>query len=184
MTVPAKILVPIAHGSESLETVALVNVFRRAEFEVTLASIERDLVVSGTRALKLTADKRFFDITDEKFELIVVPGGEKGAAALTRHAPLVEQLELQNERKKWLAAICAAPAFVLAPHHLLDRRKATCYPAFKDHLPHWIDQPVVVDGHIVTSQGPATALAFALQLVELLSGAALRRKVAAEMLVA
>ena len=182
MTMPAKVLIPIAHGSESLETIALLNVFRRAEFEVTLASIERDLVVTATRAVKLTADKRFFDVADEKFELIAVPGGEKGALALTRHAPLIEKLELQNDQKKWLAAICAAPAFVLAPHHLLDRRKATCYPAFKSHLPTWVDQPVVVDGHVVTSQGPATTLAFALQLVELLAGAALRQKVSTEML--
>jgi len=183
MTQAAKVLVPIAHGSESFETVALVNVLRRAEFEVTLASIERDLVVTGTRALKLSADKRFFDVTDEKFELIVLPGGEKGALALTRHAPLIEKLELHSERKKWLGAICAAPAFVLAPHHLLDGRQATCYPAFKEQLPKWIDQAVVTDGHIVTSQGPATALAFALHLVELLGGAALGRRVAGEMLV-
>lgn len=182
MSAPAKILVPIAHGSESLETVALVNVFRRAEFEVRLASIETELTVNATRMIKLTADQRFLDVKDENFAAIVLPGGEKGAAALSRHAPLIEKLELQNDRKRWFGAICAAPAFVLAPHHLLDGRRATCYPAFKAGLPDWVDEPVVIDGHIVTSQGPATTLNFALHWVELLGNAQLRHKIAAEML--
>ena len=182
MTAPAKVLIPIAHGSESLETVALLNVLRRAELDVTLASIEPELVINGTRAVKLVADRRFFDVRDEKFEMIVLPGGEKGAAALNRHAPLIERLEMQNDRGKWLAAICAAPALVLAAHHLLDRRKATCYPAFKAQLPNWVDQAVVQDAHVVTSQGPNTAIAFALHLVDVLAGAALRRQVATALL--
>lgn len=183
MTAPAKVLVPIAHGSESLETVAIVNVLRRAEVEVTVASIESDVHVTGTRGVRLTADKRFIQTLDEKFELIALPGGDKGADALSRYAPLIEKLEVQDDKGKWFAAICAAPALVLAPHHLLDKRRATCYPAFKDKLPHFVDQPVVVDGHCVTSQGPATAIAFALKLAELLAGEAKARQVAAGMLV-
>jgi len=92
-------------------------------------------------------------------------------------------LQEQNDLKHWLAAICAAPALTLAPHHLLDGRQATCYPAFKARLPHYVDKPVVVDGHCVTSQGPGTAMAFALILVELLAGPAKSREVAAGLLV-
>lgn len=176
-----KILIPIAHGSESLETVALANVLRRAEFEVTLASIERDLVVAGTRALKLAADKRFLEVLDAKFDAIALPGGEKGAEALSRHAPLIEKLEAQAESGKWSAAICAAPALVLAPHHLLDGRKATCHPAFKKLLPKYVDEAVVIDGHYLTSQGAGTAVEFALKLVELLAGSGARKQVAGQM---
>jgi 4-methyl-5(b-hydroxyethyl)-thiazole monophosphate biosynthesis len=182
MTAPAKVLLPIAHGSESLETVTIVNVLRRAEIEVTVASIESELTVTGTRGVKLCADRRFVQTLDEKFELIALPGGEKGAGALGRHAPLVERLELQDDKGKWFAAICAAPALVLAAHHFLGGRKATCYPAFKDRLPHYVDEPVVIDNRCVTSQGPATAMAFALKLAELLAGEAKSRQVAAEML--
>lgn len=175
-------LIPVAHGSESLETVTLINVLRRAEVEVTVASIETELVVAGTRGVRLHADKRLLDTLGQKYDLIVLPGGEKGAEALNRHAPLVEMLQQQNDLKRWLAAICAAPALTLAPHHLLDGRKATCFPAFKARLPGYVDQPVVVDGHIVTSQGPGTAMTFALILVELLAGPAKSREVAAGLL--
>jgi 4-methyl-5(b-hydroxyethyl)-thiazole monophosphate biosynthesis len=175
-------LVPVAHGSESLETVSIVNVLRRAEVEVTLASIESELTVSGTRGVRLHADKRLLDILGHRFDLIALPGGEKGAEALGRNAPLVEMLHQQNDAQHRLAAICAAPALTLAPQHLLDDRQATCYPAFKSKLPKFVDHPVVVDGHFVTSQGPATAMLFALTLVELLAGPAKRKEVAAALL--
>jgi protein deglycase len=175
-------LVPMAHGSESLETITIVNVLRRAELEVTLAGIEPELDVSGTRGVRLHADKRLLDVLGHRYDLIVLPGGEKGAEALGRNAPLVEMLHQQNDAQHWLAAICAAPALTLAPQHLLDSRQATCYPTFRSKLPKFIDQPVVVDGHFVTSQGPATAMAFALTLVELLAGPAKRKEVAAALL--
>jgi 4-methyl-5(b-hydroxyethyl)-thiazole monophosphate biosynthesis len=175
-------LIPVAHGSESLETATMVNVLRRAEVEVTVASIETDVTVSGTRGIRLHADKRLLDTLGHKYDLIALPGGEKGAEALNRHAPLIEMLQQQDDLKHWLAAICAAPALTLAPHHLLDRRQATCFPAFKSRLPHYVDKPVVVDGHLVTSQGPATAMAFALILVELLTGPVKSREVAAGLL--
>lgn len=176
-------LIPMAHGSESLETVTIVNVLRRAEIEVTLASIESELTVSGTRGVRLCADKRLLDTLGHHYDLIALPGGEKGAEALNRHAPLIEMLEQQNDAGRWLGAICAAPALVLAPHRLLNGRQATCYPAFKHKLPKYVDKPVVIDGHYVTSQGPATALLFALMLAELLSGAP-RSKAVAEALLA
>ena len=60
----------------------------------------------------------------------------------------------------------------------------TCYPAFSDRLSGctFVDQPVVVDGNCITAQGPASALDFALQLVEQLAGPAMRRNVAEAML--
>ncbi|MBV8062160.1 MAG: DJ-1/PfpI family protein, partial [Nevskia sp.] len=162
--------------------VTIVNVLRRAEIEVTLASIESELAVSGTRGLRLHADKRLLDTLGHCYSLIALPGGEKGAEALGRNAPLVEMLHQQNDAKHWLAAICAAPALTLAPQHLLDGRAATCYPAFKAKLPRYVDKPVVVDGHFVTSQGPGTALAFALKLVEVLAGAGKSKEVATALL--
>lgn len=175
---PSGVLIAVAHGSESLETVTIVNTLRRAELEVTVASIENELVVNGTRGIKLVADRRFLEVRDHNFALIVLPGGEKGAEALSRHAPLIEMVEEQNDARRPLAAICAAPALTLAAHHLLNGRRATCYPSFKKKLPKYVDEAVVVDGHIITSQGPATAMRFALYLTELLAGAASRRQVA------
>ncbi|HEY1078292.1 MAG TPA: DJ-1/PfpI family protein, partial [Fontimonas sp.] len=97
---------------------------------------------------------------------------------LGAHAGLMKKLVAQRHDHRWYAAICAAPALALNPHGLLDGKKATCYPAFRSNLLHYVDLPVVVDGHCITGQGPASAVAFGLQLVESLCGSAKRKQVA------
>lgn len=177
-----KVLIPIAHGSESLETVTLVNVLRRASLPVVVASIEATVNITGTRGIRLTADVLFDDVREQDFDLIVVPGGEGGADALGKHAPLIDKLRRQRDAGKLYAAICAAPALTLAPNDLLGERQATCYPAFQRRLPRHVDAAVVEDGSLVTSQGPGTAIEFALKLVERLAGGEVRDQVAAQML--
>ncbi|MFA5938779.1 MAG: DJ-1 family glyoxalase III [Sinimarinibacterium sp.] len=177
-----KALIPVAEGSESLETVTIVNVLRRADVDVTVASIGADRRIAGTRGITLTADALFADVANQDFDLIALPGGESGARALAQCVPLMDKLRGQRLNHRWYGAICAAPAFALSPHGLLDGKQATCYPAFREQLLHFVDRPVVVDGHCITSQGPATAMAFALQLVEVLCGAARRKEIAADLL--
>jgi protein deglycase len=175
-------LVPVANGVEDIETVTIIDVLRRAQFDVTVACIEHDLTVTMAKGCRLTADTAFNDIKKESFDLIAVPGGSAGAAALAKNKALIEMLKHNRANRKWYAAICAAPAMVLAPHDLLEGKRATCFPAFKDQLPRWVDAPVVVDGHCITSQGPGTALAFALKLVELIQGEEKARKIAESMI--
>lgn len=176
------VLIPIAHGSESLETVTLVNVLRRGGLKVVVASIEKSKTVKGTRDIPLTADASFSSVAKKKFDAILLPGGEKGAVAFKKHKALMAKVEAQRMAHQWYGAICASPALALQPHGLLDGKQATCYPAVKDKLLHWVNQPVVVDGHCITSQGPATALAFGLKVVELLAGPAKAKQVAADTL--
>lgn len=182
MSTAARVLVPIADGSESLETITLVNVLRRGELDVTVAGIGDSLAIAGTRGIRITADARYADVAGQHWDAIVLPGGQAGAEALGAHAPLVAQLKTQRLEHRWFGAICAAPALALAPHGLLDGKQATCYPSFREHLLHWVNQPVVVDGHCITSQGPATAIAFALEWIERLAGHERRRSVAQAML--
>ena len=178
-----RILVPIAHGSESLETVTLVNVLRRASIPVTLASIETETVVNATRDIRLVADAAFADIASDDFDAIILPGGEKGAERLAQHRPLIEKLSAQRIAHRWYGAVCAAPALTLSPHGLLDGKQATCHPSFRERLLHFVDQRVVVDGHCMTSQGPGTTMEFALAWVEKLVGEPERKRLAESMLV-
>ncbi len=175
-------LVVIANGSESLETVTIINVLRRANVEVTVAAVGDALTVTGSRDILLLATVRHADVTHHQFDLVVLPGGEMGAKALAAHAPLIQQLREQRLAHRWTAAICAAPALVLAAHGLLDGKQATGHPAFRDALLHYVDMPVVIDGHTITGQGPASAIAFALACVEKLVGEARRREVAEALL--
>jgi 4-methyl-5(b-hydroxyethyl)-thiazole monophosphate biosynthesis len=178
------VLIPIAHGSEELEAVTLIDLWVRAKGQVTVAScnVDRSLNCVMSRGVKLEADVFIDDVASERFDLIALPGGMPGAQNLADSVSLVTMLKQQRHEGRWLAAICAAPAVVLLTNHLLGEQ-ATCHPSFQWQLPESIrevEQPVVVDHHarVVTSQGPGTAMSFTLTLIELLLGKDVRQQVA------
>ena len=83
---------------------------------------------------------------------------------------MVALLRKQKDDGKWYGAICAAPALVLHPHGLLPPGPATCYPYFESTMTgvDYKHEAVVVNGNCVTSRGPATTMAMAVKLIELL----------------
>lgn len=179
-----KALIPVADGSEDIETVTLIDVLRRAGFEVTVASVMAGHEVRLARGTRLMADALLADCADHAPDLIALPGGMPGAAHLRDSALLATLLRRQLDAGRTVGAICAAPAVVLAHHGLLDEVPATCHPGFRQQLPHCEpDRRVVRSGNVITSQGPGTALEFALALVAALGGETLRDEVAAPMVV-
>lgn len=177
------VLVPIADGTEELEAVTIIDTLRRSGTLVTVASV-CGLQITASRKVKLVADVLIKDCTGKIFDCIILPGGMPGAEHLRDNAVLTELLTQQDKAKRLIAAICASPAVVLAHHGLLKGHKATCYPSAQEALPDKsaAAQRVVIDGNFITSQGPATALEFALAIVEALFGAERRKQVAAPML--
>jgi len=164
-------------------------VLRRAEVEVTVASVTDNREITASRGLTIVADALISDCKDQRYDLIALPGGMPGAEHLRDCEPLIEMLREQREAGRLYGAICASPAVGLLPHGLLSACRATCYPSFRAELEEAADveasdQRVVVDGTLVTSQGPATAIAFALQLVALLfEDEAKAQEIAEQMLV-
>jgi len=164
------VLVPLADGSEELEAVAIVDVLRRAGANVVLAAVN-DLVVTASKGTRLMADRLLFDCSRETFDLIALPGGMPGAEKLRDSKVLIDLLKRQADEGRPYAAICAAPAVALHPHGLLQGKRFTCHPSFAQGLGEGLTQePVVVDGNLVTSRGAGTAIDFALTLVEQLYG--------------
>jgi 4-methyl-5(b-hydroxyethyl)-thiazole monophosphate biosynthesis len=178
-------LITVADGVEDLECVTLIDVLRRADIEVLVASIEERRMITCARGTRLTADAMLVDVLAQDFDLIVLPGGMPGAQHLADFEPLAERVRKQAKAGELFAAICAAPALALQQYGVLRQRRMTCYPTFSDRLSGctFVDEAVVVDGNCITSQGPGTALAFALTLVEQLVGRGTRTEVAKAMLV-
>ena len=179
-----RVLVPIADGSEEIESVAIIDVLRRAGAEVTVASVD-ELQVTASRGVKLVADRLIRDCAGSAYDLIALPGGSRGAEHLRDSPELVAMLKKQQAQNRLYAAICAAPAVVLEHHGLATGRRVTCHPGFTDRLSNQesVSSRVVVDGNLVTSRGPGTAIEFALKLVELLYGEEKAREVADPMIV-
>jgi 4-methyl-5(b-hydroxyethyl)-thiazole monophosphate biosynthesis len=176
-----KVLVAIADGIEELEAVTIIDVLRRAKADVTVASVGSKKV-TASRGVKLEADALISECADNIYDLIALPGGMPGAEHLRDSKELTELLKAQVESGRYYAAICASPAVVLQHHGLLENKKATCYPSMLSQLSEVVDGKVAVDGNCITSQGPGTALQFALKLVELLFGQDKSQEVAKAML--
>lgn len=184
-----KVLVPIADDTEEMEAVTVIDVLRRAQVEVCVASVmPQRKEITASRGVRIVADVLLSDCTAQTWDMIALPGGMPGASHLHDSAPLVQLLREQIASGRWVAAICASPAVVLGRHHLIPHATATCYPAFQQELSEQIkslnQERVVVDGKLITSQGPGTAVEFALQLVEALCGKQKAEEVANEMVVA
>lgn len=176
-----RVLIAIADGIEEIETAAISDTLKRAGAEITIAAVGRQQIVAS-RGLKIMADC-LIDEIDAVFDLIALPGGMPGAENLRNSTKLKQLLTDQLASGRLIGAICAAPAVVLQRHGLIQGRRATCFPAYLELLDQPVDAPVVIDGNCITSQGPGTAIRFALSLVEGLFGAAKRAEVASQMLV-
>lgn len=169
------VLVPIADGSEDMEVVIISDILRRAGIEVTLASVGKQRQLTFAHGLKVTADAMLSDVTTQEFDMIVLPGGLPGAEHLRDSEELTAILKAQREAQKWVAAICASPVLVLMHHGLDKDAYITCHSSCHEQLDEEYGMPneaVVVDEHemLITSQGPGTAMRFALTLIEELLG--------------
>jgi 4-methyl-5(b-hydroxyethyl)-thiazole monophosphate biosynthesis len=170
---------PLAEGFEELEAVTIIDLLRRAEIEVVIAGLKPG-PVTASRGTVLVPDSTLESEMAGTFDMIVLPGGLPGAHRLEADQRVLDLLRRHAADDRYTAAICAAPK-VLARAGLLEGKRVTAYPgslAAADFpqidLAH---DPLVVDGRVVTSRGPGTAMDFALCLVELLVGQERRRDV-------
>lgn len=162
-----KVLMPVADGFEEIETIAVVDVLRRAGIDVIVAGFPGSMPKSA-RGIQIMADKKFADVKPDDFDAIVLHGGP-GWKNLANSQKLMGILKEFDAKGKLLAAICAAPA-ILAQAGLLEDKRATIFPGMERELPRPRDGRVVADGNIITSQGPGTAIEFALRIVSQLVG--------------
>eukprot|EP00591_Stephanopyxis_turris_P011614 CAMPEP_0195520648 /NCGR_PEP_ID=MMETSP0794_2-20130614/17379_1 /TAXON_ID=515487 /ORGANISM="Stephanopyxis turris, Strain CCMP 815" /LENGTH=196 /DNA_ID=CAMNT_0040650059 /DNA_START=271 /DNA_END=861 /DNA_ORIENTATION=+ len=183
-----RVLVPISDGSEEIETCCITDTLVRFGAEVVIASVKPggELVCTMTRGVKMVADTTFSSAISEnnEWDLVVLPGGMPGSEAFRDCEPLISLLQSRKSNNELYGAICAAPAIALKPHGLCPNG-ATCFPApgLKEVMSDWSNEEVVVSGNVVTSQGPGTALKFALKLGGILYGEEKEEEIRKQLLV-
>ena len=167
----AKVYAFLAEGLEEVECLAVVDVLRRSEVDVTMVSITGAMEVTGSHGIRFMADALFEEVNPNVADVLFLPGGMPGTNNLKAHEGLREAIERANKQGRRVAAICAAPS-VLGSMGLLKGRTATCYPGFEEQLTgvSYTSQGVVTDGNITTSRGLGYALDLGLELIRLLQG--------------
>ena len=165
------ILMPLAPGFEEIEALAVVDILRRASVEVTVAGTI-DGPIEGKFGIKVLPDRLLEGVTSDPFDMIVLPGGSPGYKNLIDDDRVIELLRDFEGEGKYVAAICGSPT-VLKAAGITNGRTVTCHPGVASEFGEGsgathLDERVVVDGRMVTSKGPGTAIEFAYTLVEIL----------------
>lgn len=166
-----RILVPLGNGFEELEAISVIDVLRRTGCEVVIASLNENLEVISQGKVKIIAQMLLSQIQVEDFDGVVLPGGWEGTQNFIASSQLSQIIHELKNQNKIIAAICAAP-FALFKMGILGEKNFTCYPGIEKMIdnPNYTQRNVVVDGNLITSRGPATALEFALHLGEVFAG--------------
>jgi len=170
----AKALVPLAEGFEEIEAVSIIDILRRGGVEVQSAYLPGEFatdLVTGANGITVQADVPLATAGVDEYDAIVLPGGWGGTNRLAEDETAQRLIKAFAAEGKWVAAMCAAPyalhvAGVLSPRY-------TCYPGVETQIrpeDRVADEKVVVDGKVITSQGPGTAICFALEIVRQLVG--------------
>jgi len=165
----AKALVLMAEGFEEIELTSIVDILRRGGVTVTIAGL-KDGLITGSRGIKMQPDVTL-DGIKEMYDIIILPGGSPGYVNLGNDRRVIDLVKRYNAEGKIVAAICAGPS-VLVKAGVLGGKKVTIFKGMENELKNavYVDKTVVVDGNILTSQGPGTAMEFAIELLKRLTG--------------
>jgi len=165
-----KAVLLLAPGFEEIEAMSVVDTLRRAGVTVVLAGLH-DGPVEAAHGVKVIPDCGIDELAAEDFDAVILPGGYPGYVNLGADARVLALVRTVFEAGKIVAAICGAPV-ILGRLGIVKGKRATIFPGKESDLTDAkpVRDPVVVDGTVVTSQGPGTALEFAITLAELLVG--------------
>lgn len=172
----------LADGFEEAEALVPADLMRRAGAEVKLVGVTGQ-AVAGAHGISVNSDISLDQVEQDGMEMLVIPGGLPGVTNVAASAKAMELVKAAAESDCYLAAICAAPSIVLGPVGILNGRKATCYPGMEAGMTGaqaQKGQSVVVDGDIITGEGPGAAFDFGLKLVEVLKGTETMQQVAGD----
>ena len=180
-----------ADGFEDIEALSPVDYLRRAGIEVITVGVKGTpfndtMIVTSSHNVPMIMDMSF-DAYLKQFgdnipDCVICPGGGKGAINLSENTTLLSHLEKAWDKERLVAAICAAPAVVLGKTKIPAGKKWTCYPDMEgeskaEYQSGYSNKVFVTDGNLVTSRGPGAAEEFAMELVRILAGEEVYRKV-------
>ena len=167
----SRVAVFIAPGLEEIEGLTVVDLLYRAGIPCDTVAVTPEHEVTSSHEVTIVCKRSIADegFSFDDYDMLVLPGGIPGTPNLRACQPLCDEVSARAGAGRPVAAICAAPS-IFAELGLLEGRRATSNPGFQHVLSeHGVEllpnEPVVVDGNLITSQGAGTAMLFALEIV-------------------
>lgn len=174
----------LGNGFEEMEAVAPLDILRRAGIPAMTVGIS-EKIVRGSHDICMEADITLEQLDLTNLEMIIVPGGRDGVAAISSCTEAMDALKFAWDNGKFVAAICAGPS-VLAALGIADGKNATCYPGWEPKMGSANiipDAACVRDGKLITGTSAGCSVPFGLALVEALKGAEVAKAVAELMVI-
>ena len=151
-----KVIALVDHEFEDLEHWYPVYRLREEGAQVDLVGPEAGVTYQGKYGVPAKTDFAFTDINAKDYDAILVPGGW-APDKLRRYPEVLEFIRVMDAAKKPIGQICHA-GWVLISANVLQGKKVTSTPGIKDDMTNagatWVDEAVVVDGHIISSRRP------------------------------
>ena len=162
------VIVFLADGFEECEALLVVDLLRRANLKVVMASVMGRRDVRSSRDILVHADCIAEKVDFDTARMVFLPGGRLGTENLAQSETVKERC-MEFAKEKMVAAICAAPS-ILAELNILDGRKATCHQDFEGKMngAKVCHRPVVRDGNIITGWGLGATFQFTFELMSAL----------------
>jgi 4-methyl-5(b-hydroxyethyl)-thiazole monophosphate biosynthesis len=185
-----KVIVLLAQGFEEVEAITPIDYLRRAGIEVCTVAIGQDRTITGAHGIGVLADTDLQELAKQgktgagAWDGILLPGGQPGASNIAASREAGSLLKEFAAAGKWVCAICASPAVVLAPLGLLRNRRFTCFPGMESQVSdaHWSEDPVVIHENFITSRAAGTAGAWATAIIGKLLNEGAGKKIASAVL--
>ncbi|WP_018130258.1 type 1 glutamine amidotransferase domain-containing protein [Effusibacillus pohliae] len=156
---------------EDLELWYPVYRLREEGAEVLLAGSEQGKTYHGKYGVPATADVSFEQVSSAEYDGLLVPGGW-APDKLRRYGKVLQLVREVDAAGKPIGHICHA-GWVLISAKILNGRKVTSTPGIRDDMENagaiWVDEPVVVDAHIVSSRRPPDLPAYAKAFCDVLA---------------
>ncbi|MED4018003.1 type 1 glutamine amidotransferase domain-containing protein [Sutcliffiella cohnii] len=151
-----KIIQIVSNDFEDLELWYPVLRLREEGATVDIVGEKAGEKYIGKYGVPIMSDYAFKEINPNDYDAILVPGGWS-PDLLRRYEEVLSMVRTMDEQQKPIGQICHA-GWVLISAKILEGRKVTSTPGIKDDMMNagatWVDEPVVVDGHIISSRRP------------------------------
>src|SRR3954451_4741055 len=173
----SRVLIVATDGFEEWELFGPREILQKRGAEVVLASLKRDPIqatIHDDPGKTIRPDLTVDEANADDFDALILPGGVRNPDTLRLHGNVIELIRQFDRQGKPIAAICHGP-WLLVEADLLRGRTATSWPSIRTDLRNAgakvVDEPVVVDGNIVTSRNPQDVEAFTNALIDLVENA-------------
>lgn len=182
-----KAYVFLTAGFEEIEAVSVIDILRRGGVDLKICSLTGEMMVKSARKLMITCDMLIEDSLMQDNDItaadaLILPGGQilDGYSSCSRLSEIIRNHAAEG---KLVAAICAAPVY-LGRLGMLEGKTAVCYLGMEAELTGALAAAdnIVYDAPFLTAKGPGFSIPFALNVLELLCGADIAKKVAEGML--